>query len=259
MHGVRYPAGSPNGYLKVIPNRTKSMSNGLVVSDLHIFSAVSTWQQHSARFETEIAASTTVVLNGDIFDFKRSTFDSTADTVKAAIAWLERRLDDHPDTKFHYVIGNHDAVTPFIQALESLAGRYPALSVYYSHVVIGSCLFLHGDVCHSRMTLEDLKSSRRRYATIEPSGVSKFLAKLIVALRINLIAYLTHPKERMCRHILYFLEHHAPSDLAGISHIYFGHTHVAFEDYSYKGKVLTNTGGAISNLRCTTARFPVPG
>ena len=68
-----------------------------------------------------------LVLNGDIFDFRWSTLDDHHATVQAALAWLGDQLLKRPTQEIHFVLGNHDCLDPFVEALDVLAKETKSL------------------------------------------------------------------------------------------------------------------------------------
>ncbi len=231
---------------------------GFVISDLHIFSLSSLYERHLPVLEQAAAAHKAVVLNGDTFDFKRSRFPNNAETAREAAAWLSGLCLRHPETSFHYLVGNHDCVREFVDALRMLEKRCSNLRVSEDTLKIGSCLFLHGDVCDLPGGQNDLTVLRKRYEQVQRSAFSIAFAEAVTRSRINAVEYLRHSKRALAARIVEYLRAVHPEELASTERIYFGHTHVPFSDFHYEGLTFFNTGSAVRGLRLAPLTFPLP-
>lgn len=122
------------------------------VSDLHLFCKRSEAHRYTASLDRAIAEAEVCVLNGDIFDFRWSVFESVGETVHEAISWLDRIIARHPHCEFHYIFGNHDSVKVFIDALDAYAAQTERLTCHHDLFRLNGAVFLHGDVADRKMT-----------------------------------------------------------------------------------------------------------
>lgn len=227
----------------IFPRREPS---GRVISDLHLLSNRSTFDRHAEVVDRAIRESRMLVLNGDIFDFRWSRLGSTSESIRTAIEMLSRALAMNPDCKVHYVLGNHDRHPEFVAELRRAALGNPNLEVHSSHVRIGSNLFLHGD----------LPEGRTSGSHTEPaSAVRHVLYDIATALGAQKLAYLTTSRDEMAEKILRYLQSTDPASLDGIENIYYGHTHVAFENHEYRGMRFHNTGAAVKGMEMSVLEF----
>ena len=73
------------------------MSQGLVISDLHLFSRRSRAEELLVEMEVRIASADILVLNGDVFDFRWSTLPDIQATVDASLEWLDLLMKKRSD------------------------------------------------------------------------------------------------------------------------------------------------------------------
>lgn len=230
---------------------------GYVVSDLHVFSCASRYERFMPELRKAAETHSLLVLNGDTFDFKRSRFASAQETIANAILWLSELCSHAPQTQIKYLLGNHDSNPPFVDALSEFAQSVPNISVIPTIHQIGANLFLHGDACDLPEGLSDVTSIRERYASADPSVASIVCAKLVTHLRLNMIEYIRHSKRELAATILRYLEHNHPEYSDSVRAIYFGHTHVPFQNFEYRGLIFNNTGSLIRGLRSQPMEFTI--
>ena len=219
----------------------------LVISDLHIFSPASSYARHSEHIHQLIKESEVCILNGDIFDFKRSTIGSVSETIPHASRILDSMLSANLNCKFHYILGNQEYIEMFLNTLKDLpADRF---QVHPDILRIEDKIFLHGDIATTQNISLPITETRTRLLLSERDELSAKLARIIVALRLNLVAYLTHSKEQIASRIYQYLALHYKNDLILAKEIYFGHTHVPFNNFELNGIKFFNTGSTIKNMR----------
>lgn len=235
-----------------------SGETGFVVSDMHIFAHSSLYERYLPLLEEASSRHRAIVLNGDTFDFKRSRFPSNEHTSREAITWLSGLCLRHPDTSFHYLLGNHDCLRPFVDALRMIEKRCANLRVSEDTLKIGSCLFIHGDVCDLPRGQNDLSTLRGRYEGVQRSLSSIAFAQLVTYSRLNAVEYIRHSKQALAERLLEYLQIVHPDELSSTERIYFGHTHVPFSDFQFKGVSFYNTGSAVRGLRLVPLEFPLP-
>jgi|688.fasta_scaffold07153_15 UDP-2,3-diacylglucosamine pyrophosphatase LpxH len=231
---------------------------GYVLSDLHIFARSSLYERYLPTLEEAAASHRAVVLNGDTFDFKRSCFPSNDETCREASIWLSGLCLRHPETSFHYLLGNHDCIRPFVDSLRMIEKRCANLRVSEDTLKIGSNLFIHGDVCDLPKGENDLATLRRRYEAVQRSAFSIAFAQVVTYSRLNSVEYLRHSRRVLAERLMEYLEAVHPEELASTERIYFGHTHVPFSDFHYRGISFFNTGSAVRGLRLAPLEFPLP-
>jgi UDP-2,3-diacylglucosamine pyrophosphatase LpxH len=236
-------------------SHTTQRAQGYVVSDLHIFGCASLYQRKLPELYESVSQHTTVVLNGDTFDFKRSHYRSSSETTKHALAWLSDLLSRVPQTTLHYIVGNHDCQNALVEGISQLAAANPNLRLYQSHLRLGTNFFLHGDILDITHASDDLSLLRQRYATIEPSITSKLFAHLVSYSGLNKVEYLRHTKQALTARIMSYMREHHPQELNGIRALYFGHTHVPFTGFVSDGIAFHNTGSLIRGLQWLPLRF----
>jgi UDP-2,3-diacylglucosamine pyrophosphatase LpxH len=222
--------------------------NGYVVSDLHIFGCCSLYQHYLPVFYSQVASHEIIVLNGDTFDFKRSTLPSSTETTRHAIAWLADLAHRASAAQIFYILGNHDSHELFVRSLREALPALPNVSLIPDSLQLGSALFLHGDLVDLPDNNEDLAFVRAPYTHVEPTWQSRLFARAVTYLRANRIDYLRHSKRALAEKILCYLEKNQPQATKGISEVYFGHTHIPFDNFIYQGIRFRNTGSMIRGL-----------
>ena len=221
---------------------------GFVFSDLHMFSFVSEWERRMPSIEQGCRKANIVVMNGDLFEFKRSRFPTRDETVSAAVAWLKTLVEMFPQVKFEYLLGNHDCAEDLVRALRGLADGYHNLRITDDFLVLGKNLFLHGDVCDSGPSREALAALRTRYSSTQRSLTSIAFAELVTRTRLNAVEYLRRKPETLAAAISAYLSNVAPELHGRIERIFFGHTHVPFTGFKHAGITFENTGCAVHGL-----------
>lgn len=221
------------------------------VSDLHMFSGRSQAAEHELAIHEAARRSKTFVLGGDIFDFRWSTLESPAETVRAAMEWLDSLVSQHRSTQFHFVVGNHDYNRRFLTALESYSVTSPNLAVHHYYLRLGKSLFMHGDVVdRPQICPETLKKRREHWLHDEFVHPWRHkLYDLAIQARLHTIASkVANPKRRVASRILGYLNHINETPTHGVQHVYFGHTHDAMSDFRLNGVSFHNGGAPMPGL-----------
>jgi UDP-2,3-diacylglucosamine hydrolase len=221
------------------------------VSDLHLFSRRSQAAKYHDLLHAAAREAETFVLGGDIFDFRWSTHKSPAQSVDAAIRWLEELIGPHTTCQFHFVLGNHDCNRRFVERLDALAAGLPNLAWYDDYVRIGHSLFLHGDVADANTTAATLALRRSKWHHDERRGaVRNLMYDLVVHARLHKLAgHLANPQSRVAARILCYLEEIGHGPKSGLRHVYFGHTHVPMSHFQFGGLMFHNGGAPIKGLK----------
>ena len=233
---------------------------GHFLSDLHLFSRRSTAMSIAPMIHRAASQSHTMVLGGDIFDFKWSSFPTLDCSIDAGIAWLDELVISHPQCSFYYLLGNHDAHPRFVSALDRLAFRQPRL-VWQPYVLrILECVFLHGDIvdCEpnntilaERRKLHECKPFPRRYA--------HWLYDLVVHARLHRAAmHVAIRPKSVLRKLTQYLSDEGLDSKYGVRDVYFGHTHRAVHGVQYAGLTFHNGGASIHGIpfRIIETRLP---
>ena len=226
------------------------MSRGLVISDLHLFSPRSEAAALWASIEDGHHDADTLVLNGDIFDFRWSMHSSEESSIAGAVEWLERLLASSRWTTIHYVFGNHDCLERFRDRVERLAEQHARLRCHDDRLQIGRNLFLHGDCTNHRMDGLALRRYRESWSRDRPRGtMGKMLYHGVDALGLSQRFHqLYFPHSRSVSRVAHHLDHVMPSWRQDIDHCYFGHTHRPFRDHELGGVRFHNTGSGIRGM-----------
>lgn len=221
------------------------MHDCFFASDLHLFASRSWGHRHLEAILQRAATAEQFVLGGDIFDFKWSRATSLEHSVTAAIAWLDALTRRSPNCQFYYVLGNHDCIGPFVDALAQWSATVSNFHWDPHFVRLGCALFLHGDVADRVMNPQALLTAREHWATHRQCRPALHqLYGLVVSARLHApIPRLVYPKRVIARRILSYLDEVGQGPESGVEHVYFGHTHRAFTDYAYGG-LRFHTGGA---------------
>jgi UDP-2,3-diacylglucosamine hydrolase len=236
------------------------MPRALFVSDLHLFARRSEAPHYLDAIRRRAALATTFVLGGDIFDFRWSTLATTREAVDAALEWLDQLTTQCPDCHVHYLLGNHDYHSRFIGGLAELAPGVRNLSWHKYYLRLGSSVFLHGDVAdRRRATPQTLSDARSRWLYDDRRGPVRH-RMYDLAVRAGLhrpLPYLVHPKRRVAKRILRYLEQIGQGPHSGVRRIYFGHIHRRLSDYRYGGLTFHNGGAPIKgqHFRILEAEF----
>lgn len=225
------------------------LQRGYVLSDLHIFAPWSTAESHMTRWRDDLAGAEFLVLNGDIFDFSWTHHASVEECAKAATEWLRLLIEDLPQCRFHYVLGNHDSHVALVKELEHFASAHATFEWYPSYVSIGSSFFMHGDLAWTRR--EEATLVRTEFGT----GVTKHptlrtLYDRVIRLGAHRCLRHVYRPERCVRTLLRALTQADGIDVAGIEDVYTGHTHAAFSDVEYQSIRWHNTGSAVHDAPC---------
>lgn len=230
------------------------MNEGLVVSDLHLFSRRSDAERLvDGLFDSAL----TLVLNGDTFDFRWSEFPDESTTIDAAIDWLQQLLSGFRGESIHYILGNHDCLTGFRDRLEKLAARETKLRFHEFQLGLGRSLFLHGDSANWRMDEAALRRFRDSWSRDKPRGrIAKAAYGAVDAAGISRRFHrLYFPPARAVRRVARHLDDALPTWRADFDHCFFGHTHLPFADLEFEGVRFHNTGSAIRKMGFQPLRF----
>jgi len=221
------------------------------LSDLHLLSS----RSDGERFHREICQAArrteTLILGGDIFDFKWSTRDSFQRSVDAGMDWLKSLLKAGQDTKFHYLLGNHDAHPGFVQALEGLSQETGGQLEWHRHLLrIEESVFFHGDIldvgsCHRALDFRRAEKGEK----ICTNRVAHLAYHAAVNMKLHrAILPVVQPEKRVLKKLSsYLLEQKLGAD-QGVEQVFFGHTHRPMQGIFHNRQVFHNGGASIRGL-----------
>ena len=237
-------------------NISNAMKLGSTVSDLHLLTNRTSIDRYMDEILQAAAQSDLFIFNGDLFDFKWSLHEELNTSVQKATTWVYDLAKAFPTCQFVMLIGNHDNVSIYMDALNRLARDLPNLAWEQFYLRLGEKVFLHGDVGDKLMTPDEFVAFRHRwdrdhqpakwrytlYSIITNSGLHKIVPKLV-------------SKRRHAEHIIAYLQEALGYDFNEIREIFSGHIHSSYTDYRLRGLLFHNTGAAIRGLRFRILQF----
>ena len=203
--------------------------HGFVVSDLHLMARWSTAEKHIDKLAECAKKAEFMVFNGDIFDFKWSRRESFQHSVDFAVEWLEKLIDNFPECSFYYILGNHDSHLEFVETLKQLAEAKSNFAYQPSHIILGTSLFMHGDLVLSNAGGKCFERSYYPETKIKHPWISQ-LYHLLISSGIHNVLPLFYRKQKTAEKIYRALPQLNLESAKNITDIYFGHTHVAFRN-----------------------------
>lgn len=231
---------------------------GLVISDLHLFARRSDGEACFASLRGRLQEADTLVLNGDVFDFRWSRFPTAADTARAARRWLEGVLAAFPGCAVHYVLGNHDCLATFEPHLADLASRSPRFTWHPEWCRLGRAMFVHGDCAQRLLDADGFRAYRAAWQSDHRRGPELAATAYQWADRLG-ITRLVHawefPRRETIRRVSHYLDHACPDWRSATTDCYFGHTHLPFAHEEFRGIRFHNTGSAIRGAPFHPCRF----
>lgn len=248
---IEFPMDSNNHDAPPMAASATELTHGTFISDLHLFCPRSVSVETHERLSQYQSASECIVLGGDIFDFRWSTYESHDASLAAALDWLQTLISITGESKIVFLPGNHDCVPEFLQELELLASNEPRFLWHNHHVEIGNSLFLHGDILDAGASLDQLEEYRSKFHHWQPkSQFSQRTYDAAVAMRIHkIVPRLFRPPNKTCRELLSRLRKMNLAESDDIRRIYFGHTHVAINGHQVEGIEFFNPGGSLRHLK----------
>ncbi len=233
------------------------MIKGAVVSDLHMFAGRTRAEYVLPHLHGALSECDLLVLNGDIFDLRWTTLSSVPATIKEAVAWLEDLTLQFPHCRIHYVQGNHDCSQSFSAALDTLVTRAPGFSWHADCFYLENAAFLHGDCVHRKVSARGLSAYRKPWKDVRKRGraANACYRALMRSGIVEAAPRLYFRPERMARRIMSYLDRNDHAAASAVEHVFVGHTHVPFHDFSYGGRRFHNTGCALFRHRFNLIRF----
>ena len=229
---------------------------GGVVSDLHLFARKTNVPIHLDAIRKAIRDCDLFVFNGDTFDFRWSVHGDRGNSLRLAREWIMDKLVSNPDTRFVFVLGNHDSAPAYRNMLAELSRRAPNMAWRPYWFRLGRRVFLHGDVFHAGETTESLDLYRARCARLSRPGRLRNMFDLaLMCSRIpSMFLRNIRPRYFACR-ILRYLTLEMGHEMQNIDEVYFGHVHTPFSDFRYRDCIFHNTGSIIRGMNFSILHF----
>ncbi len=237
------------------------MDHNIFFSDLHLLSRRSEGLKYQREIFQKTKRARTVVLGGDIFDFKWSEGKTFEQSIDWSIEWLRRLMVNAADAKFYYLLGNHDAHPDFLKALDRLSLEAKNQFEWMAHwLKLNNTVFLHGDVldannCHQRL---DEKRRVLSHQQISAPIVHKLYDVAIKAKLHRAVIGIAARPARVLPALTKYLSQQQMSFEQGVEHVYFGHTHRPLDESRYQNACFHNGGASISGLSFRIIDFQLP-
>ena len=238
------------------------MKRGLVISDLHLFARRSVGDRLLEEMKPDLGRAEVLVLNGDTFDFGWSRLPSEEASIAAALQWLHDLAEEFRGSEIHYILGNHDCLRTFRNALDEFVIAQPAVSCHEHQLRLGRHLFLHGDCANRKMDGPALvrlreswsrKKTRTRmhaalYGVIDALGISRGFHRCYFPLGTSV------------KRVSHYLDEVMPGWRDEVDDCYFGHTHQPFRAHAFDGVRFHNSGSGIRGMGFQPLHFELnPG
>ena len=225
-------------------------TRGLVISDLHLLAKRSAGEFLLEGIKPQLERCDVLVLNGDTFDFRWSTLRNETNSIKAAIKWLEDRLEMMEGRDLHFILGNHDCLRGFCKDLEPLLRRWSNFHLHEYSLRLGDQVFLHGDCANKKMDQAVLAIARKNWADDKPRGaLSSTMYDMADRTGLSLAFHRCYfPQAVTVSRVSHYLAAASPGWRKQASDCYFGHTHIPFRDHHHEGIGFHNTGSGIHGM-----------
>lgn len=223
---------------------------GFFLSDLHLFSSRSTAHAYEADIRRCAEQAHTIILGGDIFDFKWSRYSNLKTSVNEARNWLERLVSDHKECSFYYLLGNHDSHPDFVTELDRLAFQYSNLEWQPHLLRLGACVFLHGDVIDGGLDHQSIDARRRKHEDKPlPMAYRHWLYDAAVQAKLHcLVANVARRHSWVLKKVYRYLSEQGLNADSGVRDVYFGHTHRPLRSVEYQRLRFHNGGASIRGV-----------
>ena len=223
-----------------------STKSACFVSDLHLFSRRSTAPLYMDRIRSQAADAHTLVLGGDIFDFKWRTQAAFTESVDAAADWLKGMIELTDGGQVHFILGNHDSHPIFVERLEALQVAYPDFYWHRYYVRLGNCLFLHGDVADGALDHDALDQRRQKFeGTSRKHNFWHLAYELAIHAQLHRLALLTVREIKAIGRVRRYADLIDQGPDQGVTDVYFGHIHTVLNGVQFDGLRFHNGGAAI--------------
>ena len=192
----------------------------------------------------------TVVLGGDIFDFKWSTHENDEKSVEKAVEWIEDLLVQNDRCEYHYILGNHDSRPEFVAELDALSRRHQQFHWHRYFARLDHCVFLHGDVADGSLDHSELDSRREKFERKKKkTGLWHVAYDMAIHARLHRLAALSIRDMVVLGRVKEYVDKIGHGQSGGVTDVYFGHTHNELDGIEYEGLFFHNGGAAIRGMR----------
>jgi UDP-2,3-diacylglucosamine hydrolase len=220
------------------------------VSDLHLFSRRSTGDEFLPELKEKVRNAHTIVLGGDIFDFKWSTHGSAERSCVRACDWIDDLLRENDQCEFHYILGNHDSNPLFVNHLKDFAGHHELFFWHRYFARLDHCLFLHGDIADGSLDHAVLDSRRAKLERKQRKLKAWHVAyDMAIHARLHRLAILSIRELVVLQRVSDYARQIGHGKDAGVTDVYFGHTHMDLDGVEHHGMRFHNGGAAIRGLQ----------
>ena len=226
----------------------------LSFSDFHLFASRSRGNAIIDQVKELAQEADTLIICGDLFDFRWSNFSNHSKAFDEAFLWMER-LCQEITIPVVYILGNHDGLAEFIPTLKKMEEQLPHFSWREDYLVIGNTLFLHGDI---PIKSEGKKLGPRDFVSNEKikHPLLSILYHLITSTYLLRLWRLSSNQNRKIPYIAKAIQN-TPHLAHTISHVVFGHTHNKISEYTYEGITFFNGGTAIKTFPIEVGSFTI--
>jgi UDP-2,3-diacylglucosamine pyrophosphatase LpxH len=210
----------------------------LVISDLHLLSERSIFTLNLQPLYNIISNKNILVLNGDIFDLKWSIIKK--EKVSEYINAFFKKCSELAD-EVYFIYGNHESYTEQKILIENAVKNLDNVKTYEHYFIFNEHFFTHSDLEIGKKPARSFKP-KMHYKNKTISKIYGF----IIFLRIgNLVA-----KFFTANYCAPKLHSHNKSIIEqnNIKNVYFGHTHLPFNNYIYNEITFSNTGSAVKYM-----------
>ena len=225
---------------------------GCFISDLHLLSTRSVGARLWQDFRGELLRCNLLVLGGDIFDFRWSRHEELTHSLSEVSNWLEDLLEQYPNLRVAYVLGNHDCLLSSQPEFHRFSNTFSQFTWEEHQFGIGDQLFLHGDILDAGYNLTQLSDYRQRFIDDRRTRgrLANRLYDAVIATRLHRFpSRVLHPPWLVARKLSRFLEGNLSFQLNNLNQIYMGHTHLPFQGESFQQQTFFNAGSGIRHLQ----------
>ncbi|MBX3441294.1 MAG: metallophosphoesterase [Planctomyces sp.] len=233
------------------------MARAAFVSDLHLFARRSHAERHLPQVRKAATEVDHFILGGDIFDFRWAQGCPRA-AIDSAVSWLRDMAVQAPQSRIHFLLGNHDDHRDLVARLPGLCEELPNFNWHRFYLRLGSSVFLHGDAADGRLTAERLLRRRETFRHCAAASWKHDAYHWVLKTRLDqIVCRAVHPQRLVVRRLLAYLRDIQQGPEQGVESVYFGHTHRQIDGLRHGGVVFHNGGAPIGAARFRILRAEV--
>lgn len=220
-----------------------------VVGDLHLFAGRSKGDEIFE--ELQHTAADTLIICGDLFDFRWSSYSSLHEAFRAASHYLSALLEKTA-LPVVYILGNHDGIQGFQPWLDELSDRFSHFEWHEDLFQLGGTLFIHGDIPLRNegrsVRGRKFKENEKIYSPFISWGYTLFTRLKLIALYRKLFRK-SSP--------LPLIESALESDGFEGHRVIFGHTHFAMKSVMFGDREYHNCGAPMKGFQFHTLTLEI--